>query len=64
MFQVSDKRDIYFTDERKQKAFQGEGYVLHDGRTVSSNQNPDHLPPIPHGARTESNDQRNYIFIQ
>ncbi len=55
---MSDKRDIYFSDERKQKAFQGEGYVLHDGRIVSNNQNSDHLPPIPHGAKTESNDQR------
>jgi len=60
---VSDKRNIYFTDERKQKAFQGEGYVLHDGRVISNNnQTPDHLPPIPHGARTESNDQRKQIF--
>ncbi|CAF4602875.1 unnamed protein product [Rotaria sp. Silwood1] len=57
-FNVSDKRDIYFTDERKQKAFQGEGYVLHDSRIVHNNQNNDHLPPIPQGARTESNDQR------
>ncbi|CAF4130733.1 unnamed protein product [Rotaria sp. Silwood2] len=57
-FKVSDKRDIYFTDERKQKAFQGEGYVLHDSRVVHNNQNTDHLPPIPQGARTESNDQR------
>ncbi len=59
---MSDKRNIYFTDERKQKAFQGEGYVLHDGRVISNNQTSDHLPPIPHGARTESNDQRKQIF--
>ena len=43
---------------RKQKAFQGEGYVLHDGSIVYNNQTIDHLPPIPHGVRTESNDQR------
>ncbi len=55
---MSDKRDIYFTDERKQKAFEGDGYVLHDGRVVPNNQNSDHLPPIPQGARTESTDQR------
>ncbi|CAF1373176.1 unnamed protein product [Adineta steineri] len=57
-FHVSDKRDIYFTDERKQKAFHGEGYVLHDSRIVQTNQNIDHLPPIPQGVKTESNDQR------
>ena len=61
---MSDKRDIYFTDERKQKAFQGEGYVLHNGRVVSNSQNLDHLPPIPHGVRTESNDQRKKIFFK
>lgn len=55
---MSDKRDIYFTDDRKQKAFEGEGYVLHDGRIVSNNQMSEHLPPIPHGVRTESSDQR------
>ena len=57
-FEVTDKRDIYFTDERKRKAFQGEGHVLHDGRSVPSQQET--LPPssIPHGVRTESSDQR------
>lgn len=60
---MSDKRDIHFTDERKQKAFHGEGYVLHDGRVVSNNSNVDHLPPIPQGVRTESNDQRESILL-
>ena len=55
---MSDKREVYFTNEQKQKAFQGEGYVLHDGSIVHNNQNTDHLPPIPHGAKTESSDQR------
>ncbi|CAF1338075.1 unnamed protein product [Rotaria sordida] len=57
-FNVSDKRETYFTDERKQKAFQGEGYVLHDSRIVHNNQNTDSLPPIPQGAKIESNNQR------
>lgn len=54
---MSDKRDIYFTDDRKQKAFQGDGYVLHDSRIVHNNPNNERLPPIPHGAKTETNDQ-------
>ncbi|CAF0921480.1 unnamed protein product [Rotaria sordida] len=57
-FNVSDKRETYFTDERKQKAFQGEGYVLHDSRIVHNNQNTVNLPPIPQGAKIESNNQR------
>ncbi|UJR13873.1 hypothetical protein I4U23_000881 [Adineta vaga] len=57
-FHVSDKRDIYFTDERKSKAFHGEGYVLHDSRIIPSNQTTSPLPPIPHGVKIETNDQR------
>ena len=60
---MSDKRDIHFTDERKQKPFQGEGHVLHDGRVVFNNSHVDHLPPIQQGVRTESNDQRNRILL-
>ncbi|CAF1220465.1 unnamed protein product [Adineta ricciae] len=63
-FHVSDRREVYFTDDRKQKAFHGEGYVLHDSRVVHSNQTTDHLPPIPHGAKTESNDQRPKVHVQ
>jgi hypothetical protein len=55
---VSDKRDVYFTDEHKQKSFHGEGHVLHDSRIIHNNQHIDHLPPIPHGVKTESHDQR------
>ena len=57
-FKVTDKRDIYFTDERKLKAFQGEGHVLHDGRTVQSQQETKPHASVPHGVRTESSDQR------
>ena len=57
-FKVTDKRDIYFTDERKLKAFQGEGHVLHDGRSVQNQQETQPHSSIPQGVRTESSDQR------
>lgn len=34
--QLTDKRDVVFTDGRKAQAFHGDGYVLHDGRVVHS----------------------------
>ncbi|CAF0951823.1 unnamed protein product [Didymodactylos carnosus] len=61
-FRVNDRREIYYKD-KQQRAFQGEGHVLDDGRIVPSIEKPPEMI-LPNGAKVETQDNRPKVSVE